>query len=148
MVHDRRLHPPMVGPFHALLLAFPVALFPAALVSDIAYLNTAEMQWSNFAAWLLAGAELFAGLVLIAAIFALWRAARKARALMYFIITLSLFVVGLVNSFQHSRDAWSSVGTLGLWLSIAGTVLALAAGLIGYASRTATIVPDETELRQ
>jgi uncharacterized membrane protein len=35
-------------PLHALLLAFPVALFASALLSDITYLKSAEIQWSNF----------------------------------------------------------------------------------------------------
>ena len=66
--HVRTASGPMIGSLQALLLAFPVALFPAALVSDITYLNTAEMQWSNFSAWLLAGGELFTGLLLIGAV--------------------------------------------------------------------------------
>ena len=45
------------NPLHAILLAFPVALYPAALLTDITYLNTAEIQWSNFSSWLIAGAD-------------------------------------------------------------------------------------------
>ena len=151
MIRDRRPHSqpahsqpvarnvegPMIGSLQALLLAFPVALFPAALVSDIAYLNTAEMQWSNFSAWLLAGGELFCGLLLLGAFVTLVQSGRSGyggRAVLYFIVVL-LFAVGLVNSFQHSRDAWWSVDTLGLVLSIAGALLALVAGLIGYSAR-------------
>ncbi|WP_370372412.1 DUF2231 domain-containing protein, partial [Henriciella pelagia] len=52
------------NPIHAILLAFPVALYPAALLSDITYLNTAVIQWTNFSSWLIAGADVFAGLVL------------------------------------------------------------------------------------
>ena len=37
----------VIRPLHRLLLAFPVALFTFALFTDIAYLRTAEMQWSN-----------------------------------------------------------------------------------------------------
>ena len=40
------------NPLHAILLAFPVALYPAALLTDITYLNTAEIQWTNFSSWL------------------------------------------------------------------------------------------------
>lgn len=42
-----------VHPLHAILLAFPIALFASALLSDIIYLKSAEMQWSNFSAWLI-----------------------------------------------------------------------------------------------
>ena len=123
-------------PVHALLLAWPVALFPAALLSDIAYLNTAEMQWSNFAAWLVTGALLFGGvalvLCLVSAVRERFAGARPARLLSLLLLGLA-WIAGLVNAFHHSRDAWSSVGTTGLLLSIASTVLALAAGWIAYA---------------
>lgn len=158
MIRDRRPNStqiaraasgPMIGSLQALLLAFPVALFPAALVSDIAYLNTAEMQWSNFSAWLLAGGELFAGLLLIGAFVTLVRAGRsgyRGRAFLYFLVVLLLFAVGLVNSFQHSRDAWWSVETLGLVLSVAGALLALVAGFIGYSARAAHAVVNDREI--
>ena len=55
---------PSINPLHAILLAFPVALYPAALLTDITYYNTAVVQWTNFSSWLIAGADLFAGLVL------------------------------------------------------------------------------------
>ena len=138
MLSNRRPPPstirPMIGSFQALLLAFPVALFPAALVTDITFLNTAEIQWTNFSAWLLAGGVLFAGLLLIAALVSLVRL-RSGRAIVYFLLVLALFVVGLLNSLQHSGDGWASVGTFGLLLSILGAILALAAGALGYSSR-------------
>ena len=123
-------------PLHALLLAFPIAFLSAALASDITYLNTAEIQWSNFSAWLLAGAALFGAVVVIWA-FAAWlsnrRHGRGGWSLAYLILVLLMWVTSVVNSFQHSRDGWSSVETTGLLLSILGTLLALAAGWIGYA---------------
>lgn len=117
-------------PLHGLLLTFPVALFPGALLADITYLNSSEMQWSNFAAWMIAGGELFAGLTLA---WALLRVVmRRAGSRWLAIILTLLFIVGLVNAFQHSHDGWSSVGTTGLGLSVISTLLALAAGWIGY----------------
>ncbi|PNU02278.1 DUF2231 domain-containing protein [Novosphingobium guangzhouense] len=122
--------PTALHPLHGILLAFPVALFPGALAADATYLNSSEMQWSNFAAWLIAGALVFTGLSLA---WALVRAVMRytgSRGLA--IILGALFVVGLINAFQHSHDGWSSVGTTGLALSVISTVLALAAGWIGY----------------
>lgn len=124
-----------VHPAHGLLLAFPIALFTSALVSDIAYLNTAEMQWSNFAAWLIAGALLFAAPVLLWAVIRLWRRRQdrgRRRSLAYCLLLLVMCCAGLVNAFRHSMDAWSSVGTLGLILSIICTLAALAAGWLAY----------------
>ena len=111
-------------------------LFPAALLSDIAYLNTAEMQWSNFAAWLITGALLFGGMALVFCVVSAVRersaGARSARFLNLLLLALA-WIAGLVNAFHHSRDAWSTVGTAGLLLSIASSTLALAAGWIAYA---------------
>ena len=136
-----RIHPEPVGallhPLHAILLAFPIALFSAGLASDIAYLNTSVIQWSNVSAWLIAGAELFGGLVLIWAIVCFLTARSRpyrGRALAYLIVVAVMWLAGLLNAFNHSQDAWSSVGTLGLLLSIVTTILALVAGWIGYAA--------------
>ena len=147
MVPDQRPPAAMIGSFQSLLLAFPVALFPAALVTDITYLNTAEIQWTNFSAWLLAGGTLFAGLLLIGALVSLVRW-RSGRATLYFLLVLALFAVGLINSFQHSGDGWASVGTFGLILSILGALLALAAGTIGYSSRGPRARSHEADLRE
>lgn len=117
-------------PLHGILLAFPVGLFPCALAADVTYLNSSEMQWSNFAAWLIAGALVFTGLSLA---WALVRVAlRRAGSRWLAAVLTALFVIGLINAFQHSHDGWSSVGTTGLALSLISTVLALAAGWIGY----------------
>ena len=122
-------------PLHALLLAFPVALFACALLSDIAYLKSAEMQWSNFSAWLIVGALLFGAPVLLwsaASLFRRRRAPGSRRPPAYFLLLLVMWVAGLVNAFKHSQDAWSSVGSLGLALSVVSALTALAAGWIAY----------------
>lgn len=131
---------PFANPVHAILLAFPVALYPSALLSDITYLNTAVIQWTNFSSWLIAGADFFAGLVLAWAILGLFfgRARHaRGRGLLYLGIVAAMFVAGLVNAFQHARDGWHSVGTLGLVLSIVCTLLAFVAAYIAYGSTLA-----------
>jgi uncharacterized membrane protein len=124
-----------VDPVHGILLAFPVALFPAALLSDIAYLNTAEIQWTNFSSWLIAGADLFTGLLLALAIvsvfFGRFRAQRK-RGFIYIGLVTVLFVAGVLNAFQHAKDGWHSVGTFGLVLSIVCAVIALVLGFLAH----------------
>lgn len=124
-------------PLHAILLGFPIALFSSALVTDIAYLRTEQIQWTNFSAWLIAGAMVFTGLVLAWAVVSLvigLRGGDLLRRMVYAGVLAGLFVVGLINAFQHSRDGWSSVGTFGLLLSILSAVLALAAGVIAHSS--------------
>ena len=126
---------------HGILLSFPVALFTTALASDVAYLNTAEIQWTNFASWSIAGALVFGGLVaawaLVDWLLKLRRPASNRR-LAYFAAVAVMWVLGLVNAFHHARDAWSSVGTAGVGLSAATTILALMAGWMFF-SRTARL---------
>lgn len=123
-----------LAPLHGLLLAFPVALFTACVVTDIAYLNTAEMQWTNFSAWLNAGGMVFAGVVLVwALVEAGLDRGRGVGVWIYPAVLALMFVVGLFNAFHHSRDAWASVGTTGLVLSIVTALLALVAGWMFHA---------------
>ncbi|WP_037543840.1 DUF2231 domain-containing protein [Sphingobium sp. 10 DY56-G10] len=127
---------PLLHPLHGLLLAWPVAMFPAALASDITYLNSAEIQWTNFSAWLITGGLLGGGFALIWSIVALLRRKGSARSRLAIIsvLLLMMMIAGLINAFQHSRDGWSSVGTTGLILSIISSILAVAAGWIAYAA--------------
>jgi uncharacterized membrane protein len=128
-VPARALHP-----LHAILIAFPVALFAFALAADITYLNTAEMQWSNLAAWAITGALLM-GAPAVAWAAVRWlrhrRTAPRATALVLGLLG-GAWIAGLVNAFKHSQDAWSSVGAFGLVLSILSTALALAAAWIAH----------------
>ncbi|MDR7157019.1 putative membrane protein [Sphingobium xenophagum] len=120
---------PLLSPPLAVLLSFPVALFTIALFTDITYLQTAEVQWTNFSSWLIVGALVFGGVAfawsLILAI--RWRAAR-----LYTLLLALAWTAGLVNAFQHSRDAWSSVGTTGLILLILSAALAIAASWLAH----------------
>ena len=122
-------------PLHAILLGFPIALFCGAVATDIAFLRTAEMQWSNFSAWLISGGLLFGGLVLVWALVSLvlgWRGTERLRRLIYAGVLAVMWVLGLINIFKHSQDGWSSVETFGLVLSTLCALLALVAGLIAH----------------
>ncbi|MFC3443945.1 DUF2231 domain-containing protein [Sphingobium rhizovicinum] len=120
---------------HGLLLAFPVALFTFALFTDIAYLQTAEIQWTNFSSWLIVGALLGGALVLIWSIIlavVAWRLAHRQPSLIYAVLIAIMWIAGLVNAFQHSQDGWSSVGVTGLILSIISAALALTASWVAH----------------
>lgn len=122
------------GPLHALLLAGAVPLFFGALLSDVAYFKTFQVQWSNFASWLIAGGLLLAGLAGLFALVNLARAQRKAgRPLVYVLLLLAAWLLGLVNAFEHAKDAWA-VMPQGLVLSMLVTLLALAAAWTGLGS--------------
>lgn len=119
------------SPLHAILLAGTVPLFLGALLSDIAYFKTYQIQWSNFAAWLIAGGLLFCGLALLFALVNLIRADRKAgRPVVYFLLLLVTWVLGLFNAFEHAKDAWASMPS-GLVLSVIVTLLAVVAAWVG-----------------
>lgn len=126
---------PLLNPLHAILLAFPVALSCAAVATDITYLNSAVVQWSNFSAWLIAGTALFGGLVLVWAIVSFLFARHsgwRGRTLVYLVVVAIMWLLSVVNSLHHANDAWASVGTFGLIMSIVTALLALVAAWIGY----------------
>jgi uncharacterized membrane protein len=117
-----------------MLLAGSVPLFLGALLSDIAYFNSYQIQWSNFAAWLIAGGLVFCGLALLFALVNLIRAERKGgRATLYFLLLLATWVLGLINAFEHAKDAWAVMPS-GLVLSVIVTALATAAAWTGLSN--------------
>lgn len=128
MDHSRPLHP-----LHALLLTFPLPLFLGALLSDLAYSSSYQVQWTNFASWLIAGALLVGGFALLWALveWIISGPARTARHAVYFVVLLVMWVLGFINALVHAKDAWAAMPA-GLWLSAVVTVLALVASWIGY----------------
>jgi uncharacterized membrane protein len=117
-------------PLNAILLAFPVAMFTSAVASDAAFLTTAETQWSNFSAWLIAGGLVFGAPVVLWSFVTTFRA--SVRPLFYPLALVVMWIVGLINELLHSRDAWLSVTETGLALSIIAALLALVSAWIGY----------------
>ncbi|WP_060481134.1 DUF2231 domain-containing protein [Pseudomonas sp. NBRC 111119] len=133
-VTDQTLYRCRPGPLHALLLAGSVPLFLGAMLSDIAYYNSYQIQWSNFAAWLIAGGLVFCGLALLFAFVNLVRARQKAgRPTLYFVLLLVTWSLGLVNAFEHAKDAWAVMPS-GLVLSVIVTVLAVVAAFLGLSN--------------
>lgn len=122
------------GPLHGILLAGTVPLFLGGLLSDIAYFQSYQIQWSNFAAWLIAGGLVFCGLALVFALVNLIRAEHKTgRPVVYFLLLLVTWVLGLVNAFEHAKDAWAVMPS-GLVLSVVVTVLAIVAAWTGLSN--------------
>lgn len=127
---------PMLHPLNAIILAFPVALFTGGLVSDLAYLRTSEIQWSNFSAWMITSALVFGGVALAWSVLGLIlpRRAGRRRAALYALLLAVGWLAGLINAFQHSRDGWSSVGGVGVALSVVSTAAFLVAAWIGFSA--------------
>lgn len=124
-----------IHPVHAVLLASSLPLFVGALLGDWAYSVTYEVQWINFAAWLITAALLFAGSALIWAAVDLVRAdVRKNRLrMLYTLGLLATFVVGLFDALIHAGDAWTTMPA-GLTLSLVASLLALASVALGFST--------------
>ena len=121
-------------PLHAFFLAGIVPLFIGVLLNDYAYWSSYELQWKNFASWMLIGALVFNGLALLGSILSLVHAnKRNGVSVAYFLLLLVTFVLGIINSFIHAKDVWASMPA-GLILSVITVILACIATWIGLAS--------------
>jgi uncharacterized membrane protein len=119
---------------HAVLLAGTIPLFVGVLLSDIAYSTSYELQWKNFAAWLLVGGLVFGGLALLWAFIELFRAGQRGTVpVVYFLLLLAMWVLGFIDALVHAKDAWASMPA-GLILSAMVAVLAIAATGLGFSS--------------
>ena len=122
------------GPLHAIMLAGTVPLFLGALLSDITYFQTYQIQWSNFASWLIAGGLVFCGLAVLFALVNLIRADRKAgRPVVYLVLLVVTWALGLVNAFEHAKDAFATMPS-GLILSALTTLLIGVTAWLGLTS--------------
>jgi uncharacterized membrane protein len=125
---------------HTVIASSAVPLFLGALLSNWAYAISYEIQWINFASWLIAGGLLLAGLAL------LWggvdvlrsRVTRHRGGMVYLLLLSATFVLGFINALVHAKDGWAAMPTA-LILSAVVVLLAAAAsavGLSGLARRT------------
>ena len=120
---------------HAIALLLSLPLFVGALLSDWAYNSSYQVQWVNFAAWLIAGGLLLAGPALLWGAADLLRSAatRHRRSMTYLSLSLATVVVGFINALVHAKDGWAAMPT-GLMLSAVVVLLAAAASAAGLAS--------------
>jgi uncharacterized membrane protein len=104
-----------------------------ALVSDLAYRSSFHVQWANFSSWLIAGGLLVGAFAVLWALVNLFRrgTAPKGRLIVYFVVLLAMWGLGLINALVHAKDAWATMPE-GLYLSAITTLLALVAAWIGY----------------
>ena len=115
-------------PVLRILASFPIACFTCALLTDIAYVQTANMMWTDFSAWLLAAGmaggvvTAFVGLISLVAN----RRGRTRQSIGPIVAgSLLVLVIAFFNNLVHSRDAWTSVMPTGLALSVATVVTML-----------------------
>lgn len=117
---------------HAVLLAGTIPLFVGVLLSDIAYSTSYELQWKNFASWLLVGGLVFGGLALLWTLIELFRAGQRGSGpVVYFLLLLAMWALGFIDALVHAKDAWASMPAA-LILSAIVAVLAIAATGLGF----------------
>src|SRR5207237_7234543 len=108
--------------------------FLGALLSDWAYSASYQVQWTNFASWLIAGGLVFSGLALLWALIELLRAKRKGgRRLLSFLVLLATWTLGFIDALVHAKDAWAAMPA-SLILSLIVTALAVAAVWLGFSA--------------
>jgi uncharacterized membrane protein len=121
-------HLPSLNPVRAVLLAGALPLFLGAFLADWAYSSTYEVQWTNFASWLIAGGLVFVGSALV------WTIVEALRGAGWIApgLLAATFAAGFVNALVHAKDAWAAMPA-GLILSLIVLALALAAIWAGFA---------------
>jgi len=133
---QRPLHP-----VNAFFVSATATLFLGALLSDLAYAASYQVQWTNFASWLIAAGLLFGGVVLVFALVGLRHADRRGgRYLLYVFVLLAAWVLGFLNALIHAKDAWAAMPE-GLILSAIVLLLACVAAWMGLSTLRMGDVP-------
>jgi uncharacterized membrane protein len=128
-LYQRSLHP-----LHAFLLGGTYCLLLGGTLSDWAYFSSHEIQWKNFAAWLIIGGLVLGGFTLLWELIHLFRAHLGLRAhMIYFLLLLAAWILGFINELIHAKDAWASMPDA-LILSVIMTALATAAAVVGFST--------------
>jgi uncharacterized membrane protein len=118
---------------HPGLIAAGSTLLIATFFTDVLYWQSLLFQWNNMSAWLLAAGLVLAGLAAIAFVIDL---ALKRIAKIDWLRFAALAVaalLGLLNAFVHSRDAYTAVVPEGIILSGVVAVLLILVGMGGWA---------------
>lgn len=123
-------------PIHPMLVPIPIACFIGALLTDIAYVVSAEIMWANFSAWLLVVGVIFGVLAAIAGLtdFLGNRLVRaQPPAWPHLLGNAVALILATVNALIHTRDAWTSVWPTGLILSAITVLILPVTGWLGWA---------------
>jgi uncharacterized membrane protein len=124
-------------PIRALLLGAANAFLVSGFLSDWAYFSTHEIQWKNFADWLIIGGLVFAGFALMWALVDLFRSSLdRGRRIVAFGLLLVAFILGIVDELVHAKDAWASMPDA-LIISAVVAVLAIAATALDFSTTPA-----------
>lgn len=121
-------------PIHPMLVPFPIVCFIGALITDIAYTQSANIMWANFSIWLITAGLVMAGFAAVAGLID-YLGDRRVRAIgiatVHMLLNVAVVVIELFNAFVHSRDGWTSVVPTGITLSAISVALLAVSGWLG-----------------
>ena len=123
-------------PIHPMLVPVPIACFVGALITDIVYWRSADMQWANFSVWLITVGLVVSGFAALAGIidFLGDRGIRRLpNAWIHGLGNALVLILSIFNAFVHSRDAYTSVVPEGLLLSLLVVLILCVTGWNGWA---------------
>ena len=118
--------------FFTTFLPVPVTCFVGALITDLAYWQSASMIWADFSIWLISAGLLMAVVTLVGVVIDLARGGRLFGVRPSWPAVLGVVLataLALINAFVHSRDAYTSVVPTGLILSGAVVFILLLLGI-------------------
>jgi uncharacterized membrane protein len=129
VVHRTSLHP-----LHAFLLGGAECFLVSGLLSDWAFYSSREIQWKNFADWLIIGGLVLAGFAMLWALIDIFRArSDRGRHVLLSVLLLAAWICGFVNELVHAKDAWASLPEA-LILSVITAVLATVATVLAFST--------------
>jgi uncharacterized membrane protein len=114
-------------PLHPVLIWIPLTCFIGALLTDLAYWQSAEMMWADFSAWLVSVGVLLACLAAILGLIELWAGrylGTRGSVWLYVIGNIVALVLAIFDALIHTR----------LVLSAATVVVLLVTTVFGLAT--------------
>ena len=129
----------------SILFSVPLVCFAGAVLTDWAYVNDPDIQWSNFSSWLLASGILFLGLSIAGSLLhylLTMKRARRSSQWLFGVVLVAAFIVGLFDNFVHSHDGWTSVWPVGVSLSALTALLLVVALVVKLTSLTNSYLVD------
>src|SRR4051794_33711711 len=137
-------------PLHPGLIAAGSTLLIATFVSDFFYWRSLLFQWNNVSEWLLAAGLILAALAATAFIIDVVLGRIGQIAWLRFAGIAVAALLGLLNAFVHSRDAYTAVVPEGIILSGLVALILILVGVTGgwsLASRRSFLLPETPEAR-
>ena len=114
----------------------------SGLASDWMYFSTYDIQWKNFAGWLIIGGLVLGGFAMLWALIDMFGGVDRRPRVIYFLLLLTIWILSFINELIHAKDAWASMPEA-LLVSAIVSVLAVIATVLGFSTMRTTGVEYE-----